>query len=849
MIPTEILELSQRRSSEAYLVNKLRGAVYTWREHDPPYPGITDTTRRLLRFWFEEDHIINNEPFQFWFCQREAIETLIYVYEVMKKRNFIDIARDFGSGPIQGYDPTYDQYPLYAFKMATGSGKTFVMALSIVWQYFNHKREDKDDYTSEFLLIAGEKNVIYDRLCKDFTDGNIFRELPLIPPEWQGDFDLKVILKEDPIHVIPEDVLFITNIQQLEERKSKKEEVGEYVDDKLVLEEVKKHNIYQENRIKEVLTSCPNIMILKDEAHHIYSFEKAWKKILLDLNKNLASQYGKGVNMELDFSATPKTGTGALFPWIVVDFSLKEAIEMNIVKLPLKGIVKGAEEIASTKAVERYRAWIDAGIRRWREYKSALEPLSKKPVLFFQCSENKEADEIFEYINSTVSDLKNKVLLIHTTSTGEVKKTDLSDARDFAKTIDDPDPEKNPYEAIISTMMLNEGWDVRNVNVIVGLRSYTSKRKVLPEQVIGRGLRKMFPGEDANIDKSINVLEVIGPPGLMDILKELETEEGIKITEFDTEKSLNLTTVFVDEAKLDKDIEIPILSPMIIIREFSLDGMDIDNLPFLNLPLENKVLDMEYIAVDMLRGMEVIKRKWDLPVPKDSKSVIAYYTDQILKRLKISGVFSSFYPIVKKYTIERLFDTTIELDDPRVLYKLSSPEVQEKLINLFVSTFKDMTFTEREPEVGDFIKLSDTRPFPWSKLVYPADNCIFNYTPCDNDFEMDFAEFLDRAEDVMAFCKIVPKIGFFVEYRDSKGNLRSYYPDFVVVTKKKENFVVETKGRVDVDVKHKDDRINRWCDDASRLTGDDWKFIRVDQEEFEKYRFGSVKELISTIAS
>ncbi len=847
MIPTEILDPAQRRYSKTYLVNELRKAVHTWR--DQYYPGITDTTRRLLRFWFEEDHIIDNEPFRFWFCQREAIETLIYVYEVMKKRNFIDVARDFGSGPIQGYDPTYDQYPLYAFKMATGSGKTFVMALSIVWQYFNHKREDKDDYTSEFLLIAGEKNVIYDRLCRDFTDGNIFRELPLIPPEWQGDFDLKVILKEDPIHVIPEDVLFVTNIQQLEARKSKKEEVGEYVDDKLVLEEVKKHDIYQENRIKEVLTSCPDIMILKDEAHHIYSFEKAWKKILLDLNKNLASQYGKGVNMELDFSATPKTGTGALFPWIVVDFSLKEAIEMNIVKLPLKGIVKGAEEIASTKAVERYRAWIDAGIRRWREYKSALEPLSKKPVLFFQCSENKEADEIFEYINSAVPDLKNKVLLIHTTSTGEVKKTDLSDARDFAKTIDDPDPEKNPYEAIISTMMLNEGWDVRNVNVIVGLRSYTSKRKVLPEQVIGRGLRKMFPGEDANIANSINVLEVIGPPGLMDILKELETEEGIKITEFDTGKPLNLTTVFVDEAKLDKDIEIPILSPMIIIREFSLDGMDIDKLQSLNLPLENKVLDLEYIAVDMLRGMEVIKRKWDLPVPKDSKSVIAYYTGQILKRLKISGVFSSFYPIVKKYTIERLFDTTIELDDPRVLYKLSSPEVQEKLINLFVSTFRDMTFTEREPEVGDFIKLSDTRPFVWSKLVYPADNCIFNYTPCDNDFEIDFAKFLHRAEDVMAFCKIVPKMGFFVEYRDSKGNLRSYYPDFVVVTKKKENFVIEPKGRVDVDVKHKDDRIKRWCDDASGLTGDSWKFIRVDQEEFEKYRFKSIAELISTLAS
>ncbi|MCM8785589.1 MAG: hypothetical protein NC899_05040 [Candidatus Omnitrophica bacterium] len=93
--------------------------------------------------------------------------------------------------------------------------------------------------------------------------------------------------------------------------------------------------------------------------------------------------------MELDFSATPKTETGALFPWIIVDFSLKEDIEMNIVKLPLKGLVKGAEEIASKKAVERYRAWIDAGIRRWREYKEKLKPLNKKPILFFQCAEKK----------------------------------------------------------------------------------------------------------------------------------------------------------------------------------------------------------------------------------------------------------------------------------------------------------------------------------------------------------------------------------------------------------------------------------------------------------------------------
>ena len=92
MKPTDILHPEQRRPSKAYLVNELRKAVYAWRKEG--YPGTTPTTKRLLQFWFFDDNLVNNEPFQFWFCQREGIETLIYIYEVMKKHNFIDMASD-----------------------------------------------------------------------------------------------------------------------------------------------------------------------------------------------------------------------------------------------------------------------------------------------------------------------------------------------------------------------------------------------------------------------------------------------------------------------------------------------------------------------------------------------------------------------------------------------------------------------------------------------------------------------------------------------------------------------------------------------------------------------------------
>jgi len=842
MRPTEILHPNQRRRSNAYLVNVLRQAIYAWRNEG--YPNTTPTTNRLLQYWFNEDHIVNNEPFEFWFCQREAIETLIYVYEVVEKRTFIDMAREFGEGSILNYDPTYDQYPRYGFKMATGSGKTFVMAMTIVWQYFNFKNEHQNDYTSKFLLIAGEKNVIYDRLKRDFENEKIFKERPFIPPEWIDNFDLKAILKETPIYTVPEAVLFLTNIQQLEERRNRKKEVEKEINNTLEISQVSNiSNIYQENRIKEVLTVCPNIVILKDEAHHIYHFERAWQKILLGLHRELINRFGKGINMELDFSATPRTETGALFPWIIVDFSLKEAIEMNIVKRPLKGKIRGAEEAPTKKTVERYKAWIEAGIRRWREYKEKLKVLNKKPVLFFQCPDNKEADEVFEYLNS-ISDLKGKVLLIHTDSTGEVKKSDIPKAREFAKTIDD---EKNEYEAIVSTLMLNEGWDVRNVNVIVGLRPYTAERGVLPEQVIGRGLRKMFPEEGANIDKGINVLEVIGPPGLIEILEELETQEGIKFGEFDVESPLNLTTIYVDGTKKDKDIEIPILSPRILIKEFPISEFHINNLPSLG-QLENKVLETEYIAIDMLKNVEVIREKWDLPVPKNPGSVIAYYTDLILKQLKLPNMFADFYPLVKKYVIEKLFTEKVNLDDPRVLYKLSCVEVQTKLINLFVETFRNMSFVEQEPQKGDFIKLSEVEPFIWSRLVYPANKCIFNYTPCENNLELDFCKFLEKAEDVISFTKIVSKIGFFIEYKSSEGGLRVYYPDFIVKTSLNEYFLIELKGLEDVDVEYKDQRAKLWCEDVQRLTKENWSFVRINQEEFEKYGLlNTLKGLISIL--
>jgi type III restriction enzyme len=856
MNPTDILHPKQREPSKCYLVNKLRDAVFSWRQQG--YPGATETSKRLLQFWFEEDHLIEkNEPFQFWFCQREAIETLIYIYEVLKKRKFIEMAQEFGSGPIGMYHPEFDKYPLYAFKMATGSGKTFVMAFAIIWSYFNYIKESKQEYTSKFLLIAPNV-IVYERLKRDFEDGKIFKQYPFIPDEWKQDFDLKVILREDPINIIPENVLFLTNIQQLQEREKQDIEIEDILE---LGEAVLKDKLKEENRIKQVILACPNLMILKDEAHHIYHVEKAWKKILLNLHEGLKNTQGFGINMELDFSATPKTETGAFFPWIIVDFSLKEAIEMNILKRPLKGKVGRAKEIASTKAHEKYRAWIDAGVRRWRDYKQKLQKLNKRPILFIMCENTDAANDVYDYLNS-ITDLKGKVLLIHTNLQGEViggvsdilkdipQKELINKVREIAKNIDEPDPKKNPYEAIVSVLMLNEGWDVRNVTIVVGLRSYTSKRKVLPEQVIGRGLRKMFPDQPAgNARNLINMLEVIGPPGLTNILEKLEQEEKIKFDTFDVSEPINITTILVDENKLKFDFSIPIISPRIERKQLDINKVNLSSFEKGNFELGNKVIKTPYIAEDMIKKVIVIEKQWTLPVPQDTNSVISYYTQKILKELKlpITTNFSLLYPIVKKYVQDRLFKNKVKLDDPRVLYVLSEPETEEFILKLFIDNLRNLTFKTEKPRLIENRAIKNTEPFPWSRQVYPANKTVFNYIPCENELEVKFAKFLDSANDIISFVKIVPRIGFFIEYISSSGQLRLYYPDFIVLTKKKEYFLIETKGLVDVDVPKKDERAKQWCQDVTKLTGKKWNFIRIDQNIFLERHYSKFYELIKSI--
>ena len=142
--------------------------------------------------------------------------------------------------------------------------------------------------------------------------------------------------------------------------------------------------------------------------------------------------------------------------------------------------------------------------------------------------------------------------------------------------------------------------------------------------------------------------------------------------------------------------------------------------------------------------------------------------------------------------------------------------------------------------------LSACQPFPWSRLVWEGQKCVFNLVPCDNDFEREFAKFLDNAADVTAFAKLPRAFGFTVEYTDTAMNLRNYEPDFVAVDKSGTHWLLETKGQENVDVLRKD-AAARWCENASKLTDKQWRYAKVPQKEFEVLQPGRLADLAALV--
>jgi type III restriction enzyme len=832
--------------STAPCVPAIREGVKAWREKK--YRGATDTTRQLLNWWFETDHRLpNGRSFAWHYFQREAIETLIYLWEVEKVRSRTELLERYARD-LDLRLPLHDDFVRYAVKMATGSGKTKVMSLAVAWQYLNAARGEGDDYAKTFLIVAPNV-IVFERLRTDFEGGRIFKPTmgdPLIPKHMNVFWDMDYVMRGDGLRAPADGMLLLTNIQQLYERedKSQADEPDAMVG---VLGFKPKPQLVETSDFRERIAERDGtMMVINDEAHHTHDEKSEWNNVLRDLHN------GRPIVAQLDFSATPRFQKGSLFPWTVYDYPLKQAIFDNVVKRPVKGIAN-IEEAKSDIASMRYQGFLVAGVERWREYREQLRPLGKKPILFIMMNDTKEADDVGDWLRTKYPGEfgGEATLVIHTDNSGEVSKKDLDRAREIARNVDDP---KAPVNAIVSVLMLREGWDVQNVTVVVGLRPYTSKANILPEQTIGRGLRLMFRGDGGAY---IERVDVIGNNKFIEFVEDLEKIEGVEFDKFEIGKDkLQIITIAPQPAERGQyDIGLPILTPALMRKRTlaeEIEAVDVMGFKVGALPLkpgDSAESSFTYEGYDILTLEKLVEKEYNIPEPQTSGEIIGYYAKMIANNLKLPSQFAALAPKVREFFQYKAFGREVDLEDKMVLKAMARNAAAYVVCSVFEKALKDVLIEETQPELmAPSRMLSTCIPFPFShtnvRTTYEAKKCIFNLVPCDNALERTFARFLDKAEDVEAFSKLPDQFGFAIEYVDGASNMRYYYPDFVVRLENGDHWLIETKGMESVEVAHKDRAAILWCENATRLTGTPWRYLKVPQKEFEKLQPDEFSDLM-----
>ncbi|HXF50049.1 MAG TPA: DEAD/DEAH box helicase family protein [Verrucomicrobiae bacterium] len=833
----DLIDVSSRLKT-APCVPALREALKAWRAGG--YKGTTETTQILLNHWFKTDHRLpSGQPFAYHYSQRDAIETLIYVWEYEKVRTRKGLLERYAQDLKGVRLPPYDEFARYCIKMATGSGKTKVMALAIVWQFLNAVREGGEDYAKTFLVIAPNV-IVFERLKTDFQSGRIFKADQMIPRSLEIFWDFDCVMRGDGERPHYEGTLFLTNIQQFYERTGRQNDQEPEQMTAVMGSKPPTQKLDFTDFSERIALRSGKLLVVNDEAHHTHDEENEWNKIIRDLHTKTP------LSAQLDFTATPRFQKGEIFPWTIFDYPLLQAIRDAIVKRPVKGIARFAEaksNIASTK----YKPFLIAGVERWREYYEQLAPLNKKPILFIMLNSTDEADDVGDWLKVKYPKEfgGEQTLIIHTDTKGEITKADLEKARKLAK---DVDHGENPVNGIVSVLMLREGWDVQNVTVVVGLRPYSSKAKILPEQTIGRGLRLMFRGLPVGYKERV---DVIGNNAFLTFVDELEKVEGIPLDTFEIGKDrLKILTIMPAEEKKKFDIGLPILTPSLMRKKSlaeeiaELDVMTFD-CPVIPMSKKDVAADkFMYEGYDIINLEKLFEREYAIPDPQTAQEIIGYYARQIAQEVKLPSQFAALAPKVTDFFENKAFGKKVDLEDKSVIKAMNSNVAQFVCTRAFGKALRGKAVSELQPELVIPERfLSETEPFPWSRPVWEGRKTVFNLVPCDNEFEKTFAKFLDSAEDVKAFSKLPMVFGFSIDYLDAAMNLGYYYPDFVALDTEETYWILETKGQETENVKHKDRAAKLWAENATKLTGKNWKYLKVKQKEFEQLRPSLLSEL------
>ena len=848
------------------LVAQIRQGVSDWRAAS--YEGASPVTISLLRWWFETEHLMeaadgNVTPFRYYYAQREAVETILWLHDVKQVRDKYDLMRFDASGAVSA-NMFNEAWPRYVAKLATGSGKTKVLSLLIAWCYFHKLYEPGSTLARNFLLIA-PNIIVLDRLRADFDGLKIFFNDPVLPDNgyagqnWRDDFQIALHIQDDVRVVRPVGNLFLTNIHrvylnEVAEPSLDDEDLSDYFLGPFGARPVGKTTDSGMD-LGELIRTIDELAVFNDEAHHIHDEKLAWFKSIQDIHHKLVQRDGQ-LALQVDVTATPRHNNGAIFAQTISDYPLVEAIHQNAVKHPVLPDPASRARLTEHKSAiftEHYADYLELGIEEWRKSYSEHEKLGKKAVLFVMVDDTRNCDEVGAHLEKICPELAGAVLVIHTKKNGEIGEAatgkDKDELEKLRRQSNEIDTWQSPYKAIVSVLMLKEGWDVRNVTVICGLRAYTSKSNILPEQTLGRGLRRMYFGSD--IPETVSVM---GTPAFMEFVETIRSE-GVELeykpmgAGADRKESL---VVEVDSANAEKDIDaldiaLPKLSRRFNREYKSLDTLDPAALGMPRLPLKTFSVDetREIIFKTMLDGEVHHAIQLDAAGSADYRSVIGYFTRQILKELRLVGGYDLLFGKVKAFVRDHLFEgASVNLEDPQLLRNLSEPAAGKMVFDGFKAAINALTVQQcGDVRIEDRIRLKHARPFRTENRPYlAAKKSIFSKIvgePNAGGFELTFAKFLDDAPDVTSFGKNYLAVGFKLDYVKADGDLSNYVPDFIVKASDGTVFIIETKGRAELDLPNKMARLGLWCVDATAASlaesGPAYRFVYVDQEGYERH--------------
>lgn len=866
-----------RRPSKVPLVRGIRAEVDAWRSGG--YGGISETSRSLLTYWFKNDHLVTNEdgiqiPFRYHWAQREAIETLIYLYEVRNIKNVADLMFEFGDNRLAelalGIPPDQDRWPKDCCKIATGGGKTKVMSLAIVWSYFNSLYETDSDLAKHFVIIAPNLTV-YERLKVDFENCVIFYKDPLIPEEWVSDFQMQVVLQDEPGGSSTQGAIYLTNIHRLYESRDNNYQEEDSAESIFGPSVKRAQALDTSTALRQRITTHPRLMVLDDEAHHLHDPELAWNRAIDALHNESLNRGNQGICLQIDFTATPKHNDGTLFNHIICDFPLGEAVDAGIVKVPVLGesdqlIDRGDKH---TSAHERYSMHLQLGYQRYQKTYEELRKV-RKPILFVMTEDAQAANEIADYLDSDQFPLlKGHILNIHTRLKGKIKNTirggreikefvenetamkpdDLRALREMSRELDAKD---SKFRCVVSVMMLREGWDVRNVTTIIPLRPYSAKSGILPEQTLGRGLRRMFP-----LGETPEIVTVVHHPAFRKLYEEELAQEGLDIAFLPIEKIVKQTvTIFVDDQNKpikDLEIELPQISDSVEttaeLKDLTIQEVqEYFDSHFRVLPVgKKKEGPIEYKERHLFTDEIVSRMQLDAGLLNNAWSAPGYFAQMLGRACHLVNPHQALTPLIEEFISSVLFDKKVDLYSGDVDHRMRDMDVIEHVRATFTPLILSKTVQKIERKrsaQGQF--LSTWKPYQaTSTQKRPAvqgQRTMFNLVPCENDFEQEFTDFCDYASDTAAFAKNSGPQKLTIDYLRPDGHRGLYIPDFFVCQADGNYFLVELKGRVDPLVPIKARAAIEWCKTASKGKSK-WRYLFVPYYLFQQSAPGTIEEL------